>query len=80
MQKTFFLALTTPLFGSKKVLFPIPTITKNDVIFLKELVENNEFKPVIDRHYKLEQIVDAYKYVESGQKVGNVILEIAKQD
>ena len=75
-----FLALTTPLFGSKKVLFPIPTITKNDVIFLKELVENNEFKPVIDRHYKLEQIVDAYKYVESGQKVGNVILEIAKQD
>lgn len=71
-----FLALTTPLSGGKKVLFPIPTITKNDVIFLKELVENNEFKPVIDRHYKLEQIVDAYKYVESGQKTGNVVLEI----
>ncbi len=71
-----FLALTTPLFGSKKVLFPIPTISKNDVIFLKELVENNEFKPVIDRHYKLEQIIDAYKYVESGQKTGNVVLEI----
>ena len=71
-----FLALTTPLSGGKKVLFPIPTITKNDVIFLKELVENNEFKPVIDRHYKLEQIVDAYKYVESGQKTGNMVLEI----
>lgn len=69
-------ALTTPLGGGKKVLFPIPTITKEDVIFLKELAENGKFKPVIDRHYTLNQIVEAYKYVESGQKTGNVILKI----
>jgi NADPH:quinone reductase-like Zn-dependent oxidoreductase len=70
------LALTTPLWGGKRLLFPIPSISKEDVIFLKELVEKGEFKPVIDRHYSLEQIVEAYKYVESGQKTGNVILKI----
>ena len=70
-------ALTTPLWGGKKLLFPIPSITKNDVLFLKQLAQNGEFKPVIDRMYNLEQIVEAYKYVESGQKTGNVVLKIA---
>lgn len=71
-----FLALMTPIAGGKKVLFPIPTITNQDTDFLKELVENGEYKPVIDRSYAMDQIVEAYKYVESGQKTGNVILKI----
>lgn len=71
-------ALITPLFGGRKVLFPIPTINKEDVLFLKDLVDKGTFKPVIDRHYKLEQIIEAYKYVESGQKTGNVIINIAE--
>jgi len=71
-------ALITPLWGGKRLLFPIPSITKQDVIFLKELVEKGEFKPVIDKKYNLDQIVEAYKYVESGQKTGNVILKIAE--
>ena len=71
-------ALTTPLWGGKKLLFPIPSISKKDVIFLKELVEKGEYKPVIDRKYKLDQIVDAYRYVESGQKTGNVVLKIVE--
>lgn len=70
------LALTTPLFRGKKLLFPIPSINKDDVIFLKNLAEKGEFKPVIDRIYKLDQIVEAYKYVESGQKTGNVVINI----
>jgi NADPH:quinone reductase-like Zn-dependent oxidoreductase len=69
-------ALTTPLWGGKKLLFPIPTITKQDVLFLKELAQNGEFKPTIDRKYKLDQIVEAYKYVESGQKTGNVVIKL----
>lgn len=69
-------ALTTPILGGKKVLFPIPTIAKEDVVFLKELVEKGKFTPVIDRKYPLEQIVEAYKYVESKQKTGNVIIQI----
>ncbi|MEO6000332.1 MAG: NAD(P)-dependent alcohol dehydrogenase [Chitinophagaceae bacterium] len=73
-----FFALTTPIWGGKKVLFPIPTINKGDVVFLKNLVEKGAFRPVIDRHYKLEQIVEAYKYVESGQKTGNVVIKIAE--
>ncbi len=71
-------ALTTPIWGGKRLLFPIPSITKQDVMFLKELVEKGKYKPVIDKHYNLNQIVEAYKYVESGQKTGNVILKIAE--
>jgi len=71
-----FLALTTPVWGGKKVLFPISIIKKEDVLFLKELVEKGEFKPVIDREYKLNQIVEAYKYVETGQKTGNVVIKM----
>jgi NADPH:quinone reductase-like Zn-dependent oxidoreductase len=71
-----YLALITPLLGGKKVLFPLPTISKQDVVFFKELVEHGKYKPVIDRYYNLEQIVDAYKYVETGQKTGNVVINI----
>ena len=71
-------ALTTPFLGGKKLLFPIPSISKKDVVFLKELVQKGEYNPVIDRQYKLDQIVEAYKYVESGQKTGNVILKIVE--
>ncbi len=74
--ENIFFALTTAIFSGKKVLFPIPTINKADVIFLKELVEKGEYKPVIDREYALNQIVEAYKYVETAQKVGNVVLKI----
>jgi len=69
-----FYALTTPILSRKKVLFPLPAIKKDDVVFLKDLAEAGKFKPVIDRKYKLDQIVEAYKYVESGQKTGNVVI------
>ena len=73
-----FLALITPLFGAKKVLFPLPTINKKDVEFLKGLVETGHYKPVIDRQFPLSQIVEAYKYVEKRQKIGNVIITITE--
>ncbi len=74
--ENIFLALITPLFGGKKVLFPIPTVSKKDVVFLKKIVESNKYKPVIDRRYTLEQIVEAYKFVETGLKTGNVIITL----
>ena len=80
MSQNPFLALLTPLFGGKKVLFPIPTKSREDVPFLKELVEAGKYKPVIDRHYSLEQIADAFRYVETGQKIGNVIITIEHKD
>jgi NADPH:quinone reductase-like Zn-dependent oxidoreductase len=79
MSQNPFLAIITPLFGGRKVLFPIPTISKKDVIFLKELVETKKYKPVIDRSYSLEQIIDAYRYVETGQKTGNVVITIGQK-
>lgn len=74
--ENIFYALTTSLFGNKKVLFPIPSISKQDVEFLRELVQKGAYNPVIDRAYNLEQIVEAYEYVESGTKTGNVILKV----
>lgn len=76
--ENIFFALTTAIWSDKRVLFPIPTISKEDVIFFKELVEKGVYKPLIDKKYKLEQIVEAYKYVESGQKIGNVVIKVAE--
>jgi NADPH:quinone reductase-like Zn-dependent oxidoreductase len=74
--ENIWLAFITPLLRGKRVLFPIPSINKQDLLFLKSLAENGLFTPVIDRSYPLKDIIDAYRYVETGQKTGNVILDI----
>jgi NADPH:quinone reductase-like Zn-dependent oxidoreductase len=70
------LALVTPLFGGRKVMFPIPKDTPEMVTYLKGLIESGAFRPLIDRRYPLDQIVDAYAYVETGQKIGNVVITV----
>jgi len=70
------LALITPLLRGKKVLFPIPRDNQEIVRYFKELLESGEFKPLIDRRYRLDQIVEAYTYVETGQKIGNVVVSV----
>jgi NADPH:quinone reductase-like Zn-dependent oxidoreductase len=72
-----FLALWTKWIGNKKVLFPIPRYTKKDVLFVKELVEAGKYRAVIDRRYPLQEVVEANRYVETGQKTGNVVLTIS---
>lgn len=74
--QNIFLALLTPLFGGKKVLFPIPELTQADVKWLRSVAEQGKFKPLIDRQFTMEEFVEGSRYVESGQKTGNVLLKI----
>jgi len=66
--------LTTPLLGGKRALLVPPNDVKLGLLFIKELIEKGKFRPVIDRVYPLEKIIEAYNYVATGEKIGNVIL------
>lgn len=79
-SQNILLALLTPIFRGKKVLFPLPTIDKKDLEFLKELITAKQYQPLIDRSFTLEEIVEAHRYVETGQKIGNVIITIASDN
>jgi NADPH:quinone reductase-like Zn-dependent oxidoreductase len=68
--------LFTPLAGNKKVIFPIPKNIKASILLVKKMIEENKFKTVIDRKYPLEKIADAFRYVETGQKTGNVVITL----
>jgi NADPH:quinone reductase-like Zn-dependent oxidoreductase len=71
------LALWTARLADKKVVFPVPPrYSRQDVLFLSGLIEAGEYRPVIDRCYPLEQVVEATRYVETQQKTGNVVLAI----
>ena len=82
MAQNLFFALITPIIGKlpgrqgKKVIFPIPTNRGASVLFIKKLIEEGRFKAVIDRKYSMEEIAEAYRYVEKGQKTGNVIITL----
>ena len=67
-------ALGTRWVGDRKVKMVIVRHSKEDLLRLKELVERGEYRPVIDRSYPLEDVVEASRYVETGQKTGNVVL------
>ena len=74
-----FQILKTSLFGSKKAKFATAGLMQNkdNLNFLKKLVEDGKLRPVIDRRYTLEQIAEAYRYVDTGRKKGNVIITVA---
>jgi len=72
------LALATRFIGSKRVTLPVPNYTKADVLLIKEMIETGQYRAVIDRRYPLDELVDATKYVETGQKVGNVVITVGE--
>jgi NADPH:quinone reductase-like Zn-dependent oxidoreductase len=64
----------TSVFGGKKVIFHAPKDIPGTLGFIKGLIEKGSFKPVIDRKYPLDKIAEAFTYVATGQKIGNVII------
>lgn len=71
------LALTTPLFGGKKVVFPLPVDVLGSMKHIQDLFLKGLFKPLMDKSYSLDQAREAFAYVASEKKIGNVILKIS---
>ena len=71
-------ALITRFVGSRRATVGFGRYRKGDLLLVKELVETGTYRPVIDRRYALDEIVEATRYVESGQKTGNVVLRVSK--
>jgi NADPH:quinone reductase-like Zn-dependent oxidoreductase len=70
-------SLGTRLVGSRRAKLGIGRYRKEDLLLVKELVDAGKYRPVIDRTYALDEIVEAARYVESGQKTGNVVLRVS---
>ena len=62
--------------SNKKIIAGPAAERAEDLLYLSTLAETGAFKPVIDRRYPLEQIVEAHRYVDSGRKIGNVIVTL----
>lgn len=69
-----FLALIAPLMRGPKVRFPVPTDIPQSLALVSSLLAQGVYKPLIDRRYALDDIREAFTYVNSGQKIGNVLL------
>ena len=72
------LGLSTRFLGSRRAALGLGRYRKEDLVLVKELVEAGKYRPVIDRRYALDEVVEANRYVESGQKTGNVVLRVSE--
>jgi NADPH:quinone reductase-like Zn-dependent oxidoreductase len=70
------LPLVTRVLRGKRVIFPFPVEGREVMLQLRDLIESGRFTPIIDRHYPLDEIVEAHRYVETGQKTGNVVIDV----
>jgi NADPH:quinone reductase-like Zn-dependent oxidoreductase len=74
------LAAVAPLLGGRRVLLPSQQRSQATVRHIGDLLESGAFRPVVDRRYSLDEIVEAHRYVDTGQKVGSVVIGIEPSD
>jgi NADPH:quinone reductase-like Zn-dependent oxidoreductase len=74
--ETLIMAIATRWLGSRRLKFGAGRRSKADVEFMKELIDAGAYRPVIDRTYPMEQVVDAHRHVETWHKTGNVVLTL----
>jgi NADPH:quinone reductase-like Zn-dependent oxidoreductase len=82
MRSLFEAMLLGPLIsrtGSKKMRFFVARINKNDLLFLRDLLEAGKVKPVIDRRYPLSEVPEALRYLEEGHAKGKVVITIEQR-
>lgn len=77
--ENLYLPLVTKFFRKKKVMFPIPTDIRSSLQQVRDLKESGKFSSVIDREFPLVEIDEAFKFVETGQKIGTVVLAISPE-
>jgi NADPH:quinone reductase-like Zn-dependent oxidoreductase len=75
-----FQSLVLSMFRAKKVVIGISGDTQDDLIFISDLLERGEIRPIIDEHYSLERIADAHRRVESRHKTGSVIVNVEQSN
>lgn len=73
--QNIFYSLFTPIFGGKKVKFPLPLDIKKSMSILQPMLVHGSFKPLIDKTYSIEQTEEAFTYALAGKKVGNIVIE-----
>jgi NADPH:quinone reductase-like Zn-dependent oxidoreductase len=76
LAQNLVLALITPLGGGKKVMLNLGRDDPGMASYFREVLESGAFRPLIDRRYRLDEIVEAYQYVETGRKIGNVVVSV----
>jgi NADPH:quinone reductase-like Zn-dependent oxidoreductase len=76
LAQNLVLALITPVGGGRKAMLNLGRDDPGMARYFREVLESGAFRPLIDRRYRLGEIVEAYRYVETGRKIGNVVVSV----
>jgi NADPH:quinone reductase-like Zn-dependent oxidoreductase len=77
LAQNLVLALVAPLRRGRKVMMNLGRDDPRMASYFREVLESGAFRPLVDRRYRLDEIVEAYRYVETGRKIGNVVVSVA---